>query len=73
MVQVEVMVDHSQHVFIVERPSVLELPVVGNSITCGVCGKKNGTIVKVGVPSRAERKTAPPMSIDKNQKNLLEE
>ena len=67
--QVEVMVNHSQHVFIVEKPSVLELPTVGSSIVCGVCGKKD-VIVKIGVPSRTENHEYVPL--DPNQKNLLE-
>jgi len=69
-VQVEVMVSHSQHVFIMEAENVLELPVVGSSTTCKVCGKTNSKITKVGIPVRVATDT--PHSKDPNQKSLLE-
>ena len=70
-VQVEVMVDHSQHVFTVKAESVVELPVEGDSITCGVCKKKKSKITKVGVPSRIPSKNDYRPS-DPNQKSMLE-
>lgn len=69
-VQVEVMVSHSQHVFVTTAESVVELPVEGDSITCGVCGKENSKIVKVGIPVRTGNSGKRPM--DERQKSILE-
>lgn len=70
-VQVEVMVDHGQHVFVVNAESVVELPNTGDSITCKVCDKKNSIIVRVGVPHRTGVRHIPDVS--DNQRSLLEE
>lgn len=68
-VQVEVQVDHSQHVFIVKAESILELPIVGNSIVCDVCGKKNSKVTHVGIPTRVGREQH---SSEEGQKSILE-
>lgn len=52
--EVEVMVDHDGHIFMMPIQSIIQSPKEGDEVVCGKCNKK-GKITHVGIPHRTER------------------
>lgn len=67
MLEIEI-VGEDNHIFVVHIESVLNTPVRGQEIKCGVCGD-TVVIRSVGVPGRIRE----PKPTAKGQKKLFEE
>jgi len=63
-----VIVARDGHQFLIRIKSIVEAPVIGASIECGVC-KKETTVLRKGIPHRLNNSPHP---IDKNQTSMKE-